>query len=94
VEDLVGKVLAFIADYNRTATPLRWTYDVRSLRHALGSIVGVVSELGEVLELLHDAAGRVTTLSATLGEWWDEQQAVARWRRRSATRRGRATPGW
>jgi hypothetical protein len=46
-----------------------------SLRHALGSIVGVVSELGEVLELLHDAAGRVTTLSATLREWWDEQQS-------------------
>jgi hypothetical protein len=51
------------------------TCPVRSPRHALGSIVGVVSELGEVLELLHDAAGRVTTLSATLREWWDEQQS-------------------
>jgi outer membrane lipoprotein-sorting protein len=51
------------------------TWPVRSPRHALGSIVGVVSELGEVLELLHDAAGRVTTLSATLREWWDEQQS-------------------
>ena len=32
VEDLVGKVLAFIADYNRTATPFRWTYDGRPLK--------------------------------------------------------------
>jgi outer membrane lipoprotein-sorting protein len=51
------------------------TCPVRSPRRALGSIVGVVSELGAVLELLHDAACRVTTLSATLGEWWDEQQS-------------------
>jgi transposase len=29
VEDLVGKVLAFIADDNRTARPFRWTYDGR-----------------------------------------------------------------
>ena len=29
VEDLVGKVMAFIADYNRTAEPFRWTYDGR-----------------------------------------------------------------
>jgi transposase len=32
VEDLVGKVMAFIADYNRTATPFRWTYDGRPLK--------------------------------------------------------------
>jgi hypothetical protein len=29
VDDLVAKVMAFIADYNRTATPFRWTYDGR-----------------------------------------------------------------
>jgi hypothetical protein len=32
VEDLVGKVMAFIADYNRTAKPFRWTYDGRPLK--------------------------------------------------------------
>jgi transposase len=32
VGDLVGKVMAFIADYNRTATPFRWTYDGRPLK--------------------------------------------------------------
>ena len=32
VEDLVGKVTAFIADYTRTATPFRWTYDGRPLK--------------------------------------------------------------
>jgi transposase len=32
VEDLVGKVMAFIADYNRTARPFRWTYDGRPLK--------------------------------------------------------------
>ena len=32
VEDLVTKVMAFIADYNRTATPFRWTYDGRPLK--------------------------------------------------------------
>jgi transposase len=32
VEDLVDKVMAFIADYNRTATPFRWTYDGRPLK--------------------------------------------------------------
>ena len=32
VEDLVGKVMAFIADDNRTATPFRWTYDGRPLK--------------------------------------------------------------
>ena len=32
VEDLVAKVLAFIADYHRTATPFRWTYDGRPLK--------------------------------------------------------------
>jgi hypothetical protein len=25
----VGKVMAFINDYNRTAKPFRWTYDGR-----------------------------------------------------------------
>jgi transposase len=34
VEDLVGKVMAFIADYNRTAKPFRWTYDGRPLKAA------------------------------------------------------------
>jgi hypothetical protein len=29
---LRGKVMAFIADYNRTATPFRWTYDGRPLK--------------------------------------------------------------
>jgi hypothetical protein len=28
----VDKVMAFIADYNRTATPFRWTYDGRPLK--------------------------------------------------------------
>jgi hypothetical protein len=28
----VAKVMAFIADYNRTATPFRWTYDGRPLK--------------------------------------------------------------
>jgi transposase len=32
VEDLVAKVMAFITDYNRTATPFRWTYDGRPLK--------------------------------------------------------------
>jgi len=32
VDDLVAKVMAFIADYNRTATPFRWTYDGRPLK--------------------------------------------------------------
>jgi transposase len=32
VEDLVAKVMAFIADYNRTAAPFRWTYDGRPLK--------------------------------------------------------------
>jgi transposase len=32
VEDLVAKVMAFINDYNRTATPFRWTYDGRPLK--------------------------------------------------------------
>jgi hypothetical protein len=32
VEDLVGKVMAFIADDNRTARPFRWTYDGRPLK--------------------------------------------------------------
>jgi hypothetical protein len=32
VDDLVAKVMAFIADYNRTARPFRWTYDGRPPR--------------------------------------------------------------
>jgi transposase len=32
VEDLVGKVMAFIDDDNRTAKPFRWTYDGRPLK--------------------------------------------------------------
>jgi hypothetical protein len=32
VDDLVAKVMTFIADYNRTATPFRWTYDGRPLK--------------------------------------------------------------
>jgi transposase len=32
VDDLVAKVMAFIADYNQTATPFRWTYDGRPLK--------------------------------------------------------------
>jgi transposase len=32
VDDLVAKVMAFIADYNRTAKPFRWTYDGRPLK--------------------------------------------------------------
>jgi transposase len=32
VEDLVAKVMAFIAGYNRTAKPFRWTYDGRPLK--------------------------------------------------------------
>ena len=31
VDDLVAKVMTFIADYNRTAKPFRWTYDGRPL---------------------------------------------------------------
>jgi hypothetical protein len=32
VEELVAKVMAFIADYNQTATPFRWTYGGRPLK--------------------------------------------------------------
>jgi hypothetical protein len=32
VEDLVARVMAFIDDYDRTATPFRWTYDGRPLK--------------------------------------------------------------
>jgi hypothetical protein len=34
VEDLVGKVMAFIDEHNRTAKPFRWTYDGRPLQAA------------------------------------------------------------
>ncbi|MEA2567173.1 MAG: hypothetical protein QOD49_2350 [Actinomycetota bacterium] len=33
-DDMVTRVLAFIADYNRTAKPFRWTYDGSPLRVA------------------------------------------------------------
>jgi transposase len=33
-DDLVTRVMAFIADYNRTAKPFRWTYDGSPLRVA------------------------------------------------------------
>jgi len=33
-EDMVTKVMAFIAEYNRTAKPFRWTYDGSPLRAA------------------------------------------------------------
>ena len=32
VQDLVARVMAFIADDNRTARPFRWTYDGRPLK--------------------------------------------------------------
>jgi hypothetical protein len=32
VDDLVDKVMTFIADYNCTAKPFRWTYDGRPLK--------------------------------------------------------------
>ena len=32
VQDLVARVMAFIDDYDRTATPFRWTYDGRPLK--------------------------------------------------------------
>jgi transposase len=32
VAELVDRIMAFIADYNRTATPFRWTYDGRPLK--------------------------------------------------------------
>lgn len=34
VDDLVAKIKAFIADYNRTAKPFRWTYDGSPLKVA------------------------------------------------------------
>jgi hypothetical protein len=34
-----------------------------------------MGELGEVLELLHDAAGRITTLSATEVDWRDHERS-------------------
>jgi transposase len=34
--ELVAKVMAFIADYDRTAKPFRWTYDGRPLKVASG----------------------------------------------------------
>jgi transposase len=34
VDDLAAKVIAFINDYNRRATPFRWTYDGRPLKAA------------------------------------------------------------
>ena len=34
VDDLADRVIAFIKDYNRRATPFRWTYDGRPLKVA------------------------------------------------------------
>jgi transposase len=34
VTELVDRIMAFIAEYNRTATPFRWTYDGRPLQAA------------------------------------------------------------
>jgi transposase len=34
VAELVDRIMAFIADYNRTARPFRWTYDGRPLQVA------------------------------------------------------------
>lgn len=34
LDDLAGKVIAFINDYNRRAAPFRWTYDGKPLRVA------------------------------------------------------------
>jgi len=34
VDELAGRVIAFIKDYNRHATPFRWTYDGRPLKVA------------------------------------------------------------
>jgi hypothetical protein len=33
-QDLVDKTLAFIATYNQTAKPFRWSYDAKLLRAA------------------------------------------------------------
>jgi len=33
-EELVAKIMAFIAEYDRTATPFRWTYDGSPLKVA------------------------------------------------------------
>jgi hypothetical protein len=33
-EELVAKIMAFIAEYDRTAKPLRWTCDGRQLKVA------------------------------------------------------------
>jgi hypothetical protein len=32
MQDLVEKIMAFIAEYNRTAKPFRWTYDGSPLK--------------------------------------------------------------
>jgi outer membrane lipoprotein-sorting protein len=54
-----------------------------------------MSELGDVLELLHGAAGRVTTLMATLHVWYDEARGIraaeAKWER---ARRGAVSGAW
>jgi hypothetical protein len=34
VTELVERIMAFIAEYNRTAKPFRWTYDGRPLQAA------------------------------------------------------------
>ena len=34
VDELAGRVIAFIKDYNRRAAPFRWTYEGRPLKAA------------------------------------------------------------
>jgi hypothetical protein len=34
VDDLAGRIMEFITDYNRRAKPFRWTYDGRPLKAA------------------------------------------------------------
>jgi outer membrane lipoprotein-sorting protein len=48
-----------------------------------------MSELGDVLELLHGATGRVATLTATLHVWYDEERGV----RAAEAAQQRAGPG-
>ena len=34
VDELTGRIIAFIKDYNRRAAPFRWTYEGRPLKAA------------------------------------------------------------
>lgn len=38
VDVLIASILAFIAHYNQTAKPIRWTYTVEKLEKKLGTI--------------------------------------------------------